>query len=203
MRSKIYAEKSDEQLVDEYNATQDDAIFEELLERTEGLRKSLAKEYSNIPGSELEDLLQEGMMEMFRVIRYFDSSKSAAFTTFLYSAISRRYNTLYVKATCKARNPEQVTTSYEHLNGLINNECAEDWKGYGKVCFSVECKEFALVEFEDVIARSGLSDRERLSIQLTLRGNTKPEIAKIMNVKTPTVHSYLRRTYNKLRVAII
>ena len=42
----------------------DTGAFDELMKKTEALRSSLAQRYLNIPGSEFEDLMSEGAMEM-------------------------------------------------------------------------------------------------------------------------------------------
>lgn len=54
----------------------DAEAFDELMKKTEGLRITLAQRYLNIPGSEFEDLMSEGAMEMLSAIQNFDSEKS-------------------------------------------------------------------------------------------------------------------------------
>ncbi len=203
MKTGLFTGMSNEQLVDRYVITHEEEFFEELLSRTKMLRYSIVKKYSNIPGVDSEDLVSEGLMETFKAVKNFDSSKGVLFTTFLYSAISRRYNKLFTKATCEKNLGESFTESYDQLcNTYKSKECSEEYRDYGNIIFSVECPEYGMIELMDVIERAELSERERVTIQLTLRGNTKPEIAKYLNVTTPTVHSYLRRVYNKLRLAI-
>lgn len=97
MRTGLYKGLSNEELVKLYKAGDAEA-FDELMKKTEGLRITLAQRYLNIPGSEFEDLMSEGAMEMLSAIQNFDSEKySSSFSTFLYAAISRHYNDLFTK----------------------------------------------------------------------------------------------------------
>ena len=114
MRTGLYTGKTNEELVNLYKSGEAGA-FDELMKNTEKLRFSLAQSYLNIPGSELEDLVSEGAIEMLTAIKNFDAEKYATtFSTFLYSAISRRYNTLFKKATSAKRSPNGFVESYRH-----------------------------------------------------------------------------------------
>lgn len=46
-----------------------------------------------------------------------------------------------------------------------------------------------------------LSDNERVVINLLLMGKSKPDIARKLGVKTPSVHSYVKRIGKKLIAA--
>lgn len=76
MRTGLYKRLSNEELVELYKAGESDA-FEALLKNTEGLRATLAQRYLNIPGSEFEDLMSEGAIEMLSAIQNFDSKTTA------------------------------------------------------------------------------------------------------------------------------
>ena len=124
MRTGLYKRLSNEELVELYKAGESDA-FEALLKNTEGLRATLAQRYLNIPGSEFEDLMSEGAIEMLSAIQNFDSKNySSSFSTFLYSAISRHYNDMFTAAVCEKRNPGCFVQSYEQVNS--NSEYEED-----------------------------------------------------------------------------
>lgn len=124
MRTGLYKGLSNEELVELYKAGESDA-FEALLKNTEGLRATLAQRYLNIPGSEFEDLMSEGAIEMLSAIQNFDSKNySSSFSTFLYSAISRHYNDMFTAAVCEKRNPGCFVQSYEQVNS--NSEYEED-----------------------------------------------------------------------------
>ena len=135
MRTGLYKRLSNEELVELYKAGESDA-FEALLKNTEGLRATLAQRYLNIPGSEFEDLMSEGAIEMLSAIQNFDSKNySSSFSTFLYSAISRHYNDMFTAAVCEKRNPGCFVQSYEQVN--YNSEYEEDGDSLGSSEFSV------------------------------------------------------------------
>ena len=182
MRTGLYKRLSNEELVELYKAGESDA-FEALLKNTEGLRATLAQRYLNIPGSEFEDLMSEGAIEMLSAIQNFDSKNySSSFSTFLYSAISRHYNDMFTAAVCEKRNPGCFVQSYEQVN-------------------SIECEDYSMVEIRDLLSRLKLSDKERVVVNLLMAGNSKPDIARRLGVKTPSVHSYVKRIATKINLS--
>ena len=193
MRTGLYTGKTNEELVNLYKSGEAGA-FEELMKNTEKLRFSLAQSYLNIPGSELEDLVSEG------AIKNFDAEKYATtFSTFLYSAISRRYNTLFKKATSAKRSPNGFVESYDQMNS--NSEYEEDGNSLGNSEFSVECEDYSMIEVRSLLESLKLSDRERLVVNLLMDGNSKPDIARRLGVKTPSVHKYVQRIAAKINLS--
>lgn len=199
MRTGLYKGLSNEELVKLYKAG-DTGAFDELMKKTEALRSSLAQRYLNIPGSEFEDLMSEGAMEMLSAIQNFDSEKySSSFSTFLYVAISRHYNDLFTKAVSAKRNPGGFVRSYEQINS--NSEYEDDEDSLGSSEFSVECEDYSMVEIRDLLSRLKLSDKERVVVNLLMAGNSKPDIARRLGVKTPSVHSYVKRIATKINLS--
>lgn len=199
MRTGLYKGLSNEELVELYKAGESDA-FEALLKNTEGLRATLAQRYLNIPGSEFEDLMSEGAIEMLSAIQNFDSKNYiSSFSTFLYSAISRHYNDMFTAAVCEKRNPGCFVQSYEQVNS--NSEYEEDGDSLGSSEFSVECEDYSMVEIRDLISRLKLSNTERIVVNLLMAGNSKPDIARKLGVKTPSVHNYVKRIGTKINLA--
>ena len=196
MRTGLYKGLSNEELVKLYKIGDTEA-FDELMKKTEALRSSLAQRYLNIPGSEFEDLMSE---EMLSAIQNFDNEKySSSFSTFLYAAISRHYNDLFTKAVSAKRNPGGFVRSYEQINS--NSEYEEDEDSLGSSEFSVECEDYSMVEIRDLLSRLKLSDKERVVVNLLMAGNSKPDIARRLGVKTPSVHSYVKRIATKINLS--
>ena len=46
-----------------------------------------------------------------------------------------------------------------------------------------------------------LSDKERVVVNLLMAGNSKPDIARRLGVKTPSVHSYVKRIATKINLS--
>lgn len=188
----------DEELVELYKEGNEGA-FEELLKRTENLRYSLAQKYLNIPKSEIDDLLSEGMMEMVEATHKYDSKYKASFTSFLYRSISRHYDDLFRAAVSAKRNPGCFVESFDQLNS--NSEYEEEGDTAGNVSLSVMCEEFNMVELRSLVDKLGLSGQERVVINLLMEGQEKPDIARRMGVQTPSVHKYVKRIGNKINLS--
>lgn len=192
---KKYENLTNEELVEVYKAEGSEAAFEALMRNTEPLRYKVAQRYLNIPGSELEDLMSEGALEMYKTVCNYESGK-ASFTSFLYSVLTRLYNTMFKLANSEKRNAHGMVLSFDQMND--NSEYEEDGDSMGNTFFSVECDEYSMIEVRMLIETLGLSDRETLTINLLMDGKTPADIAREIGCKTPTVHSYIKRIGKKL-----
>ena len=193
-----YTGKTNEELVEMFKAG-DQIAFNALLKNTEPLRFRLAQRFLNIPGSELEDLMQEGAMELVNIALMFKPSTGSSFTTFLYPALEQKYTSLFRDATAKKRNPGGMVLSFDQMND--NSEYEEDGDTLGNEMFSVECEDYSMVEIRETIKALSLAGRELITIQMLIDGKSKPEIAKLLHVSTPTVHSYINRAGRKMKLS--
>ncbi|MCF0145362.1 MAG: sigma-70 family RNA polymerase sigma factor [Eubacterium sp.] len=90
-----YAEKTDEELA-LLSQKGDEGAEEYLLEKFKALVRIRARELF-LAGGEQEDLLQEGMLGLFKAIRHYDPDKEASFQTFARLLVSRQiYNAIAV-----------------------------------------------------------------------------------------------------------
>lgn len=79
---KQYDELTDEQIIARIRQGEDEAAMEEcLIRRYKPLVKLLAKDLF-LPGGEKEDLIQEGMIGLFKAIRTYREEQGASFRTF-------------------------------------------------------------------------------------------------------------------------
>lgn len=192
MNKGLYAGMNDEKLVEVYKNTADEGAFEELMKSTEKLRYTVAEHYLNIPDCEMDDLMSEGAMEMLAAVNAYDGANyTASFKSFLYAALTRRYNKMFKTATRQKRNAQGITLSYEQLNS--NSEYEEEGDTLGNRAFSVECEDYGMVEISMVVESLNLSDRERVVVNMLMGGMEKSDIAKALGVKAPSVHKYAER----------
>lgn len=199
MNTGLYKGLKDEELVEMYKSG-DERAFEALLKSTEKIRYSIAKSYLNIPGSEIEDLMSEGAMEMLKAIWKYDSTKyKASFKSFLHTAISQHYNDLFKAAVSVKRSPKGFVESFEQMNS--NSEFEEEGDTLGNREFSVECEDYSMVEIRMLMDSLNLSAKERVVINLLMDGNTKPDIARRLGVSTPSVHTYIKRIGQKVNLS--
>ena len=106
---------------------------------------------------------------------------------------------MFTAAVCEKRNPGCFVQSYEQVNS--NSEYEEDGDSLGSSEFSVECEDYSMVEIRDLLSRLKLSDKERVVVNLLMAGNSKPDIARRLGVKTPSVHSYVKRSATKINLS--
>lgn len=86
-----YSTCTDEELV-AVSRGGDSAATDFLMERYKGLVRNRAREF-HMAGGETEDLIQEGMLGLFKAVRDYDASKGASFRTFANLCISRQLYT--------------------------------------------------------------------------------------------------------------
>ena len=194
----MYTGKKNEELVEMFKAG-DEMAFEVLMESTEKIRYKVAQDYLNIPGSELEDLLQDGVMLLVKAAYQYNPDKGAAFSTFLYSRLQKLYKDQFRAETADKRNAHGMVLSYDQLNE--NSEYDEEGDTLGNEIFSVEVEEYSIIEIRETIKRVSLSKNEDKVIRMLMDGKTKKEIADFMKVKSPSVHTYVHRAGEKLKIA--
>ena len=186
-----------EMLVMKYKQEKNEEILQEIMERCKGIVYELSVKYSkSILGTEVEDLVSEGNIVLWDAAQTWDEERGASFTTYLYSCLCRNYNTLYKIALSQKRNPKGFVESFEQMNS--NSEFEEEGDTLGNREFSVECEDYSMVEIRMLLDELDLSDREKTVVSLLVSGNSKPEIARYLGVKTPSVHSYVKRVGKKL-----
>ena len=94
---------TDEQLVKMAQEGSDTAE-EILIEKYKGMVKNKAKTYY-ITGADGEDVVQEGMIGLFKAIRSFNADKHAAFKTFADTCVSNQILSAMKKANRKRHKP--------------------------------------------------------------------------------------------------
>ena len=108
---------TDEQLV--RMAQEGSETAEEILiEKYKGLVKNKAKTYY-ITGADSEDVVQEGMIGLFKAIRSFDGSKQAAFKTFADTCVNSQILSAIKRANRKRHSPLNESVS---LNKEMDDE---------------------------------------------------------------------------------
>ena len=104
---------TDEQLV-KMSQEGSETAEEILIEKYKALAKSKSKVYF-IAGADNEDVVQEGMIGMFKAIRSYDANKEAAFKTYAETCINNQILSAIKKANRQKHQPlnESVSLSFE------------------------------------------------------------------------------------------
>ncbi len=124
MEYKEYEGLSDEQLL-EKNAAGDVYATEVLITRYKNLvRKNAHALY--LIGGDREDLIQEGMIGLYKAIRDYDREKNAGFATFANLCISRQMYTA-IRASNTRKN--QPLNDYLSFDAAVHEEGADNAEG--------------------------------------------------------------------------
>ena len=113
---KKYQNETDEMLIERLRDGERD-ITDYIMNKYKNLVRSKAKSMY-ILGADNEDLIQEGMIGLFKAIRDYDAGRDASFFTFAELCISRQ---MYTAVQASNRKKHMPLNTYVSLYG--NGEC--------------------------------------------------------------------------------
>ncbi len=193
-----YEEMADEQIVD-HARLGDRAAEEYLINKYKNFVRAKARSYFLI-GADREDIIQEGMIGLYKAIRDFKSDKLASFRAFAELCITRQIITAIKTATRQKHIP---LNSYVSLNKPIYDEESDrtllDVLSGNKVTDPEELV-ISREEFVDIESKMGefLSELEREVLNAYLDGKSYQEIAQELNRHVKSIDNALQRVKRKL-----
>ena len=110
--SDRYSNLTDEELIG-LSRSGDSAATDFLMEKYKGLVRSKAADLFLPNGGDKEDLLQEGMLGLFKALRDYDGTKEASFSTFANLCVTRQLYTAVEAAGRKKHQPLNEAVSYD------------------------------------------------------------------------------------------
>lgn len=119
-KEERYKEYRDEDLV-QMSQEGDDAAQEYLLDKYKSLVRAKSRAYFLI-GADSEDIIQEGMIGLYKAVRDFNSGKNTSFRSFAELCVNRQMITAIKAAT---RQKHQPLNSYVSLNKPVYEEETE------------------------------------------------------------------------------
>ena len=182
---------SDEMLVALFRKG-DSSALEELFRRYLPLAKSRAARY-RYPGVDAEDLVQEGMIGLFKAIRHFDPARQVPFRSFAFRCVSNQVSS----AARAALNQKDPLWDYTSLSSEYEDEslagCQED-------------PQATLAREEELAALRGrisslLSAFEKETLQLYLCGYSYQDMASLLGCTPKAVDNSIQRVRRKLKSA--
>lgn len=189
---------TDEQLVK--MAQEGSETAEEILiEKYKGLVKNKAKTYY-ITGADSEDVVQEGMIGLFKAIRSFDADKQAAFKTFADTCVNSQILSAIKKANRKRHKPLNESVS---LNKEVDDE-KQDISVGDLLQASMDNDPEAILLLQEVVDYlktydSGLFSKfEREVWMEKLKGRNYMEIAENLGRSPKSVDNALQRIKKKI-----
>lgn len=193
-----YEKKTDEELIMDFRGG-DTAIMDYLLEKYKPMVKKKAKAMYLL-GGDSDDLIQEGMIGLFKAVRDYDSAQEASFGTFaqicvtrqLYSAIraSRRKKHLPLNSYISLYDNEEI--SEEKESELIQIQNVASTNNPEDLVIHKESQDSFMNELE-----GNLSELERKVLYLHLLGTDYRTIAKLLGKSPKAVDNALQRIKTK------
>ncbi|WP_054951676.1 RNA polymerase sporulation sigma factor SigH [Numidum massiliense] len=193
-----YHRMVDEELVKRVQLGDSHAL-EYLINKYKNFVRAKARSYFLI-GADREDIIQEGMIGLYKSIRDFRGDKLASFKAFAELCITRQMITAIKTATRQKHIP---LNSYVSLDKPIYDE-ESDRTLLDVICGTKAADPEELLinqeEFDDIEVRMSeiLSDLERKVLRLYLDGQTYQEIALDLNRHVKSIDNALQRVKRKL-----
>jgi RNA polymerase sporulation-specific sigma factor len=196
---KNYADKTDEELI-ELLRQGDEDIMDYIMDKYKNLVKRKVRSMYLI-GGDSDDLIQEGMIGLFKAIRDYSKEKEASFYTFADLCISRQIYSAVNASNRKKHNPlnsyisldvsdAEKTEKYLNTKGAVqraNILSPEE--------LVIDKENVSMIQYELV---SRLSKFELEVLQLYLKGENYIRISEILGKKPKAIDNALHRIRSKL-----
>ena len=189
---------SDEKIV-ELSKSGDEYATDFLIEKYKNFVKSRARTYFLI-GADKEDLIQEGMIGLYKAIRDYNPEKLATFKSFAEICVTRQIITAIKTAT---RQKHMPLNSYISLNKPVYEDESERMMIdmiAEKDNFNPEEIMITKEHFGDILKKMStvLSKYEWKVMNLFLDGKSYTEIAKKLERSEKSIDNALQRIKNKV-----
>lgn len=201
-----YEQYSDEELILRLRDGEEN-VTDYIMDKYKNLVKSKAKSMY-ILGADSEDLIQEGMIGLFKAVRDYDSGRDASFFTFADLCISRQMYTAVQASGRQKHAPLNTYISlYSHVAAKDGGESGEA-ELVNTLSSRAELNPEEMVidrenveNLERTIERE-LSSFEKQVLDLYLTGMSYVQIAKVLGRDEKSTDNALQRIKGKLRRAI-
>lgn len=199
-KEQNYQQKKDEELV-LMAQNGDDAAQEYLLDKFKSLVRAKSRAYFLI-GADNEDIIQEGMIGLYKAVRDYNEEKNASFRSFAELCVNRQMITAIKAAT---RQKHQPLNSYVSLNKPVYEEESEQtYMDFLQSSSSALLNPEALLigqenkSFLENQMVKNLSSFETRVLVLYLQGRSYFEIAHVLDKPEKSIDNALQRVKKKL-----
>ncbi len=195
MREQVFMELNDEQLIEAVHKEDKEAL-DFLMEKYKNLVRQKARRLFLI-GGDRDDLMQEGMIGLYKAIRDYTSGGKASFSTFANLCIDRQMYSA-IKASNRQKNLPLNTYISLSEDDFVENDAK-------KVIFQnnlfnpekivIDKEHTSVLEYEFV---RRLSPLEKKVFELFTKGLTYTEIAQELDKAPKAIDNALQRIKTKL-----
>ena len=197
--------------MEQYNLLSDEELISRLREGHEDIRDYLMEKHKNLVrkkaralyliGGDNDDLIQEGMIGLYKAIRDFDPERGASFHTFADLCISRQ---LYTAVQASQRQKHQPLNSYVSLSDSDNEEQTSSRASYAANDVRNRNPEELFIarenleDMEELIEKK-LSRFEREVLRYYLSGMNYSQIAETLGKSSKATDNALQRIKKKIK----
>jgi len=182
----------------------DKQALNELMQRFKPLVKTRAKDY-HLAGGDLEDLLQEGMIGLYKAVLDFDESKNPSFAAFASLCVVRQIQTAIKAAARQKHLPLNTSVSLHSEIPTHDTESEQGQETYldklqDNKTPSPEAVFLGQEAFQDInnFIQSNLTALEQQVIIQQLAGKTHAEIAAVLGKNTKSIDNTIQRIRKKI-----
>ena len=197
--------------MEQYSLLTDEELIDRLREGHEDIRDYLMEKHKNLVrkkaramylmGGDSDDLIQEGMIGLYKAIRDYDGSRGASFHTFAELCISRQ---LYSAVEASRRQKHQPLNFYVSIYDKENEDSANNRLAMGGLSDWTRNPEELMIDqenltsMEEEISRK-LSRFEKDVLNLYLSGMNYSQIAETLGKGSKTTDNALQRIRKKIK----
>lgn len=184
-----YETCSDEELIQRLRQGEN-TIMDYILEKYKPLVRKCANAMYLI-GGETEDLIQEGMIGLFKAIRDYRDDRDNSFSSFAYICVNRQ---LYTAIEASNRKKNQPLNSYVSLSEQSTKNCLGVTSSPEQLVIEQEVWENLWKELDEC-----LSEMEKQVLSYYLKGSSYLQIAEKMEKSPKSIDNALWRIRQKIR----
>lgn len=178
----------------------DEMAETELFSRYKDLVVKIARGYF-IVGGDLEDLVQEGMIGLYKAIKGFSDEKEASFKTFAVLCIKHQIQTAIKHANTNKNKPLSSAVSFQ---SFTENGTSENLDFLPIALILEDTPEEKIIDKENFKSlnekiKSHLSPLEFKVLKLYLQGYSYKEISSVLAVSSKSIDNSLSRIKTKLK----
>jgi RNA polymerase sporulation-specific sigma factor len=180
----------------------DQGALDQLLRRYTGFVRLKASSYF-LAGGDAEDLVQEGLIGLYKAVRDFRSDKETSFRSFAELCVTRQIITAIKTATRYKHAPLNTYVSFSHTPAGQDPE-GECTLGDALPGPGVNDPSVVVISSEELQSLvftlgTGLSRLEADALRLYLEGSSYEEMAEELGCDTKTIDNALQRVKRKIQ----
>lgn len=185
----------------------DNDATEEMLNRYKNMVRSKATALYLV-GADKEDLIQEGMIGLFKAIREYDPGRNDSFAAFAGLCITRQMYTAIKASNTKKNQPLNNYVSFDlYAFAEDGSPVGENTGSYEGIGYWQKDPEESVIDRENAIrieeeVFSTLSAMERQVLSYYASGMPYQEIARVMEKEPKSIDNALQRIRKKLKTVL-